>query len=218
MMEAACCRQRRHFKLLPPKPNSGAPPGARVCPCFSLGAGGLRHLPVYCLVSASRTIAVLIADCFIISGWLHRGSCTGFELFELFFFFSASAWLSAPAQLLQRGSRCRFNRHLALGGDVCSHRPLHAADGRWRPRPAPPSPRRPRPRPRPRASAHSCAVCVWPPAASCITRVALLEGEVAPGVVLFHVALEGLLAGQLVAVQVETGQNTELAQLCRDAT
>ena len=39
----------------------------------------------------------------------------------------------------------------------------------------------------------------------------------APGVVLLHVALEGLLAGQLVAVQVEVGQGSELAQLCRDA-
>jgi hypothetical protein len=35
--------------------------------------------------------------------------------------------------------------------------------------------------------------------------------------VLFHVALEGLLAGQLVAVQVETGQGSELAQLGRGA-
>ena len=41
-----------------------------------------------------------------------------------------------------------------------------------------------------------------------------LEEEFAPGVVLFHVALEGLLvAGQLVAVQVENGQGSELASI-----
>ena len=45
---------------------------------------------------------------------------------------------------------------------------------------------------------------------------AILEKEIAPGVVLFHVALEGLLAGQLVAVQGDTGQGSELAQLGRD--
>jgi hypothetical protein len=45
----------------------------------------------------------------------------------------------------------------------------------------------------------------------------LLEKETAPGAVLFHVALEGLLAGQLVAVQVEMGQSTELAELRRDS-
>jgi hypothetical protein len=38
----------------------------------------------------------------------------------------------------------------------------------------------------------------------------------APRVVLFHVALEGLLAGQLVAAQGELRQGSELPQLGRD--
>ena len=44
----------------------------------------------------------------------------------------------------------------------------------------------------------------------CLT---LLEKELAPGMMLFHAALEGLLAGQLVVKQVEMGQGSELAQL-----
>ena len=44
-----------------------------------------------------------------------------------------------------------------------------------------------------------------------------LEKQMAPGVVLFHVALEGLLAGQLVAAQGELRQGSELPQHGRDA-
>ena len=56
------------------------------------------------------------------------------------------------------------------------------------------------------------------PAACCILlQLAALEVELAPGVVLFHVDLEGLLAGQLIVLQTETGQGSELAQLGRDA-
>jgi hypothetical protein len=44
-----------------------------------------------------------------------------------------------------------------------------------------------------------------------------LEKETAPGAVLFHVALEGLLAGQLVAAQGELRQGSELPQLGRNS-
>ena len=47
--------------------------------------------------------------------------------------------------------------------------------------------------------------------------VTLLEKQPAPGVVLFHEALEGLLVGQLVVLQVKMSQGSELAQLGRDA-
>jgi hypothetical protein len=72
---------------------------------------------------------------------------------------------------------------------------------------------RPRPRPRPRLQLHY--VCAWPHAAS--HQWQHLEEEFAPGVVLFHVALEGLLTGQLVAVQEEMGQGSELPERGRDA-
>ena len=48
-------------------------------------------------------------------------------------------------------------------------------------------------------------------------QLAALEGELTPCMVLFHVALEGLLAGKLVVLQVKMSQGTELAQLGRDA-
>ena len=61
------------------------------------------------------------------------------------------------------------------------------------------------------ARAGSCV-----PSHRCAGLDTLLEKQFAPGVVLFHVALEGLLAGQLVAVQGELRQSSELAQLGRN--